>query len=46
VDFGSLVNPVVPRLVAAGLSIIAIGVQTGFAGFIFGIFDIPKRSTQ
>lgn len=46
VDFGNLVNPVVPRLVAAGLSIIAIGVQTGFAGFIFGIFDIPKRSTR
>ncbi len=46
VDFGNLVNPMVPRLVAAGLSIIAIGVQTGFAGFIFGIFDIPKRPTR
>jgi hypothetical protein len=46
VGFGNLVNPVVPRLVAAGLSVIAIGVQTGFAGFLFGIFDIPKRSPR
>jgi glycosyltransferase involved in cell wall biosynthesis len=43
VNFGNLVNPLVPRLVAIGLSITAIGVQTGFAAFLFGIFDIPKR---
>jgi glycosyltransferase involved in cell wall biosynthesis len=40
VDFGVLVDPMVPRLVAGGVSIIAIGVQIGFAGFLFGIFDI------
>jgi len=44
VDFGNLVDSVVPRLVAAGLSITAVGVQISFAGFIFGIFDIPKKS--
>jgi glycosyltransferase involved in cell wall biosynthesis len=43
VGFGSLADPLVPRLVAAGLSIVVIGIQTGFAGFLFGIFDIPKR---
>ena len=43
VGFGSLANPLVPRLVAAGLSIVVVGVQTGFAGFLFGIFDIQKR---
>jgi glycosyltransferase involved in cell wall biosynthesis len=43
VGFGSLANPLVPRLVAAGLSIVVIGIQTGFAGFLFGIFDIQKR---
>lgn len=46
VDFGTLVNPLVPRLVAAGLSIMTIGVQTGFAGFLFGIFDIAKQPTK
>lgn len=43
VGFGSLANPLVPRLVAAGLSIVVVGIQTGFAGFLFGIFDIPRR---
>jgi hypothetical protein len=40
VDFGVLTNPMIPRLVAAGLSIVVIGIQMGFAGFLFGIFDI------
>jgi glycosyltransferase involved in cell wall biosynthesis len=43
VNFGNLVNPLVPRLVAVGLSITAIGMQTGFAAFLFGILDIPKQ---
>jgi glycosyltransferase involved in cell wall biosynthesis len=43
VGFGSLANPLVPRLVAAGLGIVVVGIQTGFAGFLFGIFDIQKR---
>jgi hypothetical protein len=43
VGFGNLANPLVPRAVAAGLSIVVIGIQTAFAGFLFGIFDIPKK---
>ena len=38
--FGHLTDPMIPRLVAAGLSLVVIGIQTGFAGFLFGIFDI------
>jgi len=40
VDFGTLTNPLVPRLVVAGLSAVAVGIQMGFAGFLFSIFDI------
>jgi glycosyltransferase involved in cell wall biosynthesis len=43
VNFGDLTSPYVPRLVASGLSILVIGVQTAFAAFIFGIFDIPVK---
>jgi glycosyltransferase involved in cell wall biosynthesis len=43
VDFGNLGDPKIPRLVAAGLSLTIIGIQTGFAGFLFGIFDIPRK---
>jgi len=43
VDFGNLVNPLVPRLVAAGLSITVIGIQTAFVAFLFGILSIPVR---
>jgi glycosyltransferase involved in cell wall biosynthesis len=42
-DFGDLTNPLIPRLVASGLSIAVIGVQTAFAAFLFGILDIPLR---
>ncbi len=38
--FGHLTDPLIPRLVAAGLSLVVLGIQTGFAGFLFGIFDI------
>jgi glycosyltransferase involved in cell wall biosynthesis len=38
--FGHLTDPLVPRLVGAGLTLVVIGIQTGFAGFLFGIFDI------
>ena len=40
VDFGTLTNPLIPRLVVAGLSAVAVGIQMGFAGFLFSIFDI------
>ena len=46
VDFGDLKNPMVPRLVAAGLSIAIIGLQTGFSAFLFGILDIPLRTAR
>jgi glycosyltransferase involved in cell wall biosynthesis len=45
VDFGTLTNPIVPRLVASGLGLAIVGVQTGFAAFLFGILEIPKRSS-
>lgn len=41
VDFGLLPNPIAPRLVASGLSIAIIGLQTAFAAFLFGMLDIP-----
>jgi glycosyltransferase involved in cell wall biosynthesis len=43
VDFGNLRDSRVPRLVAAGLSLVIIGIQTGFAGFLFGVFDIARK---
>lgn len=43
VDFGNLSDSRIPRFVAAGLSLTIIGIQTGFAGFLFGIFDIPWK---
>jgi glycosyltransferase involved in cell wall biosynthesis len=46
VNFGQLINPIVPRLVAAGLSLTAVGFQLGFASFLFGILSIPTRETK
>jgi glycosyltransferase involved in cell wall biosynthesis len=46
VDFGALTNPIAPRLVASGLSIAIIGVQTAFSAFLFGILDIPTRQNK
>jgi glycosyltransferase involved in cell wall biosynthesis len=46
VDFGSLTNPLIPRLVVAGLSTVVVGIQTAFAGFLFGIFDIEISKRQ
>jgi copper chaperone CopZ len=40
VDFGTLTSPLIPRLVVSGLSAVAVGIQMGFAGFLFSIFDI------
>ena len=45
-NFGDIGNPLVLRMVVAGLSLIVIGIQTGFSGFIFGIFDIPKKGQE
>jgi len=46
VDFGDLANPLVPRLVASGLTLFIIGFQTGFAAFLFGILEIPKKAAK
>jgi hypothetical protein len=46
VGFGNLADPIIPRLVAAGLSLMIVGLQTGFAGFLFGIFDIPQKRNE
>jgi glycosyltransferase involved in cell wall biosynthesis len=45
VDFGDLASPIVPRLVASGLALAIVGVQTAFATFLFGILAIPTRRT-
>lgn len=43
VGFGNVTDPLVPRFTAAGLSMIAIAIQTGFAAFLFGIIELPQR---
>ena len=41
VDFGNLTDPLIPRFVTAGFSIMIVAVQVGFAAFLFGILSIP-----
>jgi glycosyltransferase involved in cell wall biosynthesis len=41
VGFGSLDNPIVPRTVVAGLSLVVIAIQLAFQGFMVGILQIP-----
>lgn len=41
VDFGNLLDPLVPRIVAAGLSLVAISIQLAFSAFLFGVLSIP-----
>lgn len=43
VDFGNLGDPLAARLVAGGLSLIAIGLQLAFAAFLFGLMSITTR---
>jgi glycosyltransferase involved in cell wall biosynthesis len=40
IDFGNLFDPFIPRILMLGLTGMVIGIQTGFAAFFFGIFDI------
>jgi len=40
-DFGPLTDPLVPRLVIAGMTLLVISVQMFFSGFLFGILGIP-----
>ncbi len=39
-DFGDLFDPFIPRILMLGLTGMVIGIQTAFAAFFFGIFDI------
>jgi glycosyltransferase involved in cell wall biosynthesis len=39
--FGQLTNPVVPRTVVVGLSLMVVAVQLGFQAFMIGILQIP-----
>lgn len=44
VDFGNLFDPFIPRILMLGLAAMVIGIQSAFAAFLFGIFDIGHRS--
>lgn len=39
--FGDLVDPVIPRMIVLGLTLLAIGAQTFFSGFLLGVLKIP-----
>ena len=41
VGFGELSNPVVPRAVVAGLSLVVIAIQIAFQAFFIGVLRIP-----
>lgn len=42
--FGSLVNPMVPRVVVLGLTLIVIALQLFFSAFLLGVLQIPVLS--
>lgn len=41
IGFGDMVAPVIPRIVVLGLTLIAIGLQLFFSGFLLGVLKIP-----
>src|SRR4029079_4559644 len=41
--FGPLADPIVPRLVILGMTLLVIGLQMFFSAFLFGILGIPHR---
>jgi glycosyltransferase involved in cell wall biosynthesis len=43
-DFGPLPDPMIPRMVLGGMTMIVIGMQVLFTGFVLGILEIPTRS--
>ncbi len=45
-NFGDLTDPLMPRLVTAGLTLAALGVQVGFAAFLFGILELKSARTE
>ena len=44
VDFGNLFDPFIPRILMLGITAMVIGMQSAFAAFLFGIFDIGHQS--
>ncbi len=44
VGFGSLVNPMIPRVVVLGLTLIVIALQLFFSAFLLGVLQIPVLS--
>jgi glycosyltransferase involved in cell wall biosynthesis len=45
-EFAQPINPMVPRLLITGLSLIVIAIQLGFQAFMFGILDIPLKKRE
>lgn len=41
--FGRLPDPLIPRIVLGGMTVIVIGFQVLATGFLLGIFEIPKN---
>jgi glycosyltransferase involved in cell wall biosynthesis len=41
--FGRLPNPLIPRMVLGGMTVIVIGIQTLATGFLLGILEIPTN---
>ena len=46
VNFGSLNNRFVPRLMIAGTSMLVVACQLFFSGFLLGILDIPRKGNS
>lgn len=42
-DFGPLPDPMIPRMVLGGMTMVVIGIQVLFTGFVLGILEIPRR---
>ncbi len=46
VGFGAIRNSIIPRIVVAGMTFVALAVQTFFAAFLFGILTIPVKNSK
>jgi hypothetical protein len=40
-DFGPLPDPMIPRIVLIGVTLIVMGIQVVFTGFVLGILEVP-----
>lgn len=45
-DFGTLTEPQIPRVVVLGLTLIVVALQTVFSAFLLGILEIPVRRSK